>query len=78
MAFSSARAALRRCGIARLPSWHAYSRTASSSLRVSGIANVHGLVHVVASSTVKDHSSLSALVTVKRSMNRTVSGFAPR
>src|SRR5688500_7291681 len=46
-ACSSARAALSRCAMARLPSWQAYPKTASLSLRVSGIANVHGPDHVL-------------------------------
>src|SRR5262245_13830073 len=53
--FSSARAALRMFLKPRLPSWQEYSSTGCESSMVSGIANVHGFVHVIGSSMVTAH-----------------------
>jgi len=51
-----------------LPSWQAYSSTGSRSFIVNGSENVHGRTHVVGSSMVTVHSSLSGDVRVKRSV----------
>jgi len=76
--FSVARAPLRMLLIPRLPSWHSYCSMASALFTVSGMANVHGRIHVDGSSTVTDHSSVPGDFGVKRSTMRSVAAFALR